>query len=104
MPAEHLAEKPAFEADDTVALHRSPDRDSRHQRSRHRRAPAKATERAMHRRDEARELIDADGILRDVATDDPRNQAAINRMRGTFFNHIFYPNVRTARVYVIASG
>jgi hypothetical protein len=37
--------------------------------------------------------------LRDVATDDPRNQAEINRLRGTFFNHIFYPNVRV-RVYM----
>jgi hypothetical protein len=32
--------------------------------------------------------------LCDVATDDPRNQAEINRLRGTFFKHILYPNVR----------
>ena len=94
MPAEHLATISALEADDTVALHRSPDRDSRHQRSRHRRALAKTTERAMHCRNEARELIDADNILRDVATDDSRNQEEINCLRGTFINHILYPNVR----------
>ena len=50
----------------------------------------------MHFCNQARELIDADSILRDVVTDDPHNQAEINRLRGTFFNHIFYPNVRTA--------
>ena len=103
MLAEHLAGKPTFEADDVVALYRSPDRDSRHQRSRRRRAFAKTTERAMHCRNEARELIDADSILHDVATDDPRTQAAINRLRGTFFNHIFYPSVR-AGVYVVEIG
>jgi hypothetical protein len=80
-----------------VVLRRSPDRDClrRRGRRRRRRALAEATERAMHFCNQARELIDADSILRDVATDDPRNQAEINRLRGTFFNHIFYPNVRT---------
>ena len=89
-----------------VALYRSPDRDRRHQRGRRRRrrALAEATERAMHFCNQARELIDADSILRDVATDDPRNQAEINRLRGTFFNHIFYPNVRVrVRVRVYSS-
>jgi len=90
MPAEHLAEKPALEADDTVALHRSPDRDSRQQRCRRGRALAKATERAMHRRNQARELIDADSILRDIATDNPRNQAEINCLRGAFIGHISF--------------
>ena len=85
-----------------VVLHRSPDRDCRRRRGRcrRRRALAEANERAMHFCNQARELIDADSILRDVATDDPRNQAEINRLRGTFFNHIFYPNVRAAGVYV----
>jgi hypothetical protein len=90
MPAEHLAEKPALEADDMVALHRSPDRDSRQQRCRRGRALAKATERAMHRRNQARELIDADSILRDIATDNPRNQAEINCLRGAFIGHISF--------------
>jgi hypothetical protein len=90
MPAEHLAEKPALEADDTVALHRSPDRDSRHQRCRCRRALAKATERAVHRRNQARELIDGDNILRDIAADNPRNQAEINRLHGAFIGHISF--------------
>ena len=60
----------------------------------------------MHRRNQFRNLINADTILRDVATDDPRNQAEINRLRGTFFNHIFYPNVRleSSGVYVVESG
>jgi hypothetical protein len=31
--------------------------------------------------------------LRDVATDDPRNQAEISRLWGTFFNHVFYPTL-----------
>ena len=90
MPAEHLAEKPALEADDTIVLHRSPDRDSRHKRCRRRRALAKATERAMHRRNQARELIDADSILRDIATDDPRSQAGVNRLHGAFMGHISF--------------
>jgi hypothetical protein len=98
MPAEHPAAISAFEADDMVVLHRSPDRDCRRRRGRRRRrrALAEANERAMHFCNQARELIDADSILRDVATDDPRNQAEINRLRGTFFNHIFCPNVRAA--------
>jgi hypothetical protein len=32
----------------------------------------------VHRRNQARELIDADSILRDIAVDNPRNQAEIN--------------------------
>ena len=72
MPAEHLAEKPTLEANDMVALNRSPDRDSRHQRGRRRRgrALAEATERAMHRRYQTRNLINADTILRDITPDD----------------------------------
>ena len=66
MPAEHLAEKPAFETDDMVVLHRSLDRDSRHQRRRRRRALAEATERPMYRRYQSRNLINADTILRDI--------------------------------------
>jgi hypothetical protein len=88
MPAEHPAAISAFETDDMLVLHRSPDRDCRR-----RGALAEATERAMHFCNQARDLIDADSILRDVATDDPHNQAKISRLRGTF-NHIFYPNVR----------
>jgi len=101
MPVEHPAAISAFEADDMLVLHRSPDRDCRRRRGRRRRrrALAEATERATHFCNQARELIDADSILRDVATDDPRNQAEINRLRGTFFNHIFYPNVRARCLY-----
>jgi len=95
MPAEHPAAISALEADDMVVLHRSPDRDCGRRRGRRRRrcALAEATERAMHRRNEARELIEADSILRDIATDDPRNQEEINCLRGTFINHIFYPTL-----------
>ena len=95
MPAEHPAAISAFEADDMVVLHRSPDRDGRRRRGRRRRrrALAEANERAMHFCNQARELIDADSILRDVATDDPRNQAEISRLWGTFFNHVFYPTL-----------
>ena len=103
MPAEHLAEKPALEADDTVALHRSPDRDSRQQRCRRGRALAKATERAMHRRNQACELIDADSILRDIATDNPRNQAEINCLRGAFIGHISFTRCLIG-VYVVESA
>ena len=94
MPAEHLTEKPAVEADDMVVLYRSPDRDSRHQqgRRRRRRALAEATERAMHRRYQSRNLINADTILRDITPDDLRDQAEINHLRGAFIGHIFYPN------------
>jgi hypothetical protein len=62
MPAEHPAAISAFEADDMVVLHRSPDRDCRRRRGwrRRRRALAEANERAMHFCNQARELIDAD--------------------------------------------
>ena len=94
MPAEHLAEKPTLEADDMVVLHRSPDRDSRHQRGRRRRgrALAEATERAMHRRYQTCHLINVDTILRDITPDNLRDQAEINHLRGAFICHIFYPN------------
>jgi hypothetical protein len=94
MPAEHLAAISAFEANDMVALYRSPDRDRRHQRGRRRRRRAldEATERAMHRRNQSRNLINADTILRDITPDDLRNQAEINDLRGAFIGHIFYSN------------
>ena len=94
MPSEHLAEKPALEADDMVVLHRSPDRDSRHQRCRRRRRRAldEATERTMHRRNQSRNLINADTILRDITPDNLRDQAEINHLRGAFIGHIFYPD------------
>jgi hypothetical protein len=44
-------------------------------RRRRRRALAEATERAMHFCNQARDLIDADSILRDVATDDPQSRS-----------------------------
>ena len=77
-----------------VVLHRSPDRNSRHQRRwrRRRRALDEATERAMHRRNQSRHLINTDTILRDINPDDLRDQAKINHLRGSFIGHIFYPN------------
>jgi len=95
MPAQHLAAKPAFEADDLLGLHRSPDRDRRLQRSRRRcgRARAEAAERAMHRRNQARNLISTDTILRNITTDDLRNQAEINLLRTAVIGHILHPLV-----------
>jgi hypothetical protein len=95
MPPEHLGVIPALEANDMVALYRSPDRDRRHQRGRRRRrrALAEATERAMHRRYQSRYLINADTISRDITSDDFRNQAEIDHLRSAFIGHIFYPNV-----------
>lgn len=92
MPAQHLAAKPTFEANDMVALHRSLDRDRRLQRDRCRRALAEATERAMHCRNQSRNLIDGDTILRDITTDDLRNQDRINLLRTAVIGHIFCPN------------
>ena len=80
-PPQHQATKPAFEADDMVVLHRSPNRDCRRQRDRLRRALAEATERTMHRRNQSRKLINGDTILRDITTDDLRYQAGINLLR-----------------------
>jgi hypothetical protein len=93
MPAQHQATKPAFEADDMVVLHRSPNRDCRHQRDRLRRALAEATECAMHRHNQSRKLINGDTILRDITTDDLGNQAGINLLRAAVIGHIFCPNV-----------
>ena len=74
MSAQHLAAVSAFEANDIVALYRSPNRDSRHQRCRrrHGRALDEATERAMHCRNQSRNLINVDTILRDITPDDPQ--------------------------------
>ena len=68
MSAQRLPEKPAFEAGDIVVLPRSPDRDRRLQRDcgRHRHALAKAAERAMHHRNQSRNLINGDIILRHI--------------------------------------
>ena len=93
MPAEHPAAISAFEADDMVVLHRSPNRDCRHQCDRLRRALAEATEGAMHRCNQSRELIDGDTILRNITTDDLRYQAGINLLRTAVIGHIFCPNV-----------
>ena len=59
---------------------------------RRRRALDEATERAMHRRNQSRHLINTDTILRDITPDDLRDQAKINHLRGAFIGHIFYPN------------
>ena len=95
MPAQHQAAKPAFEADDMLVLHRSPDRNRRRQGfgREHRRVRAETTERAMHRCDKTPDLIDTDTVLPDITTDDLRNQAGIDLLRGTFLGHIFCPNV-----------
>jgi hypothetical protein len=45
----------------------------------------------MHRRNQFRDLINADTILRDITPDDLGNQAEINHLRGAFLGHIFYP-------------
>ena len=47
----------------------------------------------MHRRNQARELIDADTILSDITTDNLRNQAPIDFLRNAVIGHIFDPKV-----------
>ena len=56
MPAQHQAAKPAFEADNMLVLHRSPDRNRRRQGlgRGHRRSRAETTERAVHHCDQPR--------------------------------------------------
>jgi hypothetical protein len=92
MPSQRLAAKPAFEAHDMVGLHRSPDRDSRLQqaRGRHRRDLAEAAKRAMHHRNQSRNLINGDIILRHITPDDLRNQGEIN-LRDVFIGHNLVP-------------
>ena len=77
MPAQHQAAKPAFQADDMLVLHRSPDRHRRcqHFRQGRRRVSPEATERAVYRCNQPRELIDTDTALRDITTDDLGDQA-----------------------------
>ena len=78
-----------------VGLHRSPDRHRRRQRFRQgrRRVRPEAAERAMHRCNQPRELIDTDTVLRDITTDDLRDQAGIDFLCTAVIGHIFCPNV-----------
>ena len=78
-----------------LALHRSPNWHRRRQGfgREHRRVRAETTERAVHRCDQTPDLIDTDTILRDITTDDVRNQAGINLLRSAVIGHIFCPNV-----------
>lgn len=47
----------------------------------------------MHSRYQSRNLINADTILRDITSDDFRNQTEIDHLRGAIIGHVFYPNV-----------
>jgi hypothetical protein len=47
----------------------------------------------MHRRNQARDLVDADTTLRDMTTDDLRNQAGVNPPRTAVIGHIFCLNL-----------
>jgi hypothetical protein len=49
--------------------------------------------RAMHRRNQSRNLINGDTILPDIITDDLGDQAGINLLRTAVIGHIFCPNV-----------
>ena len=95
MPAQYLAAKPAFEAHDMVGLDRSPDRHRRRQRFRQgrRSVRSEAAERAMHRRNQPRELIDTDTVLRDITADDLGDQAGVDFLCTAVVGHIFCPNV-----------
>ena len=93
MPAQHLAAKPAFEANDMVVLHRAPDRDRRFQRDRCRRALAEAAEGTMYCCNQPRHLIEPDTIFSDITTDDLRHHARIHLLRTAVIGHIFCPHV-----------
>ena len=95
MPEQHQAAKPAFEADDMLVLHRSPDRNRRRQGlgRGHRRIRAETTERAVHRCNQPRELIHADTVLRDLTTDDLGDQDGVDFLCTAVIGHIFCPNV-----------
>ncbi len=104
MPAQGPPAKSAFEANDMVGLHRSPDRHRRRQRFRQgcRRVCPEATEGAMHRRDQPRNLIDADTVLRDITCDDLRNHTGEDLLRGAFISHIV--NLMLFEINVVEGG
>ena len=86
------APKPAFQTDDMILLHRTPDRDRRHQRfRRQRRRSAQSTECLVYGCDQAGELIDGDRVFRNITLDDIRDQAGIDLVRRAFLSHIFSP-------------
>ena len=44
----------------------------------------------MNFRNQARELIDADAVMRDIAADNLRNQTGVNLFRGVLLFHSFH--------------
>src|SRR5712692_1220213 len=82
MPSEHLAAQAAFEADDVIAINRSPNR--------HRGCPldlafscrfAEAGDDLMHRRDQDRELVGPNLVLPNIGGDNPRSEFSTDRCR-----------------------
>jgi hypothetical protein len=103
MPAQHQATKPAFEADNMLVLHRSPDRNRRRQRFRQgrRRVRPEAAERAVYRCDQTPDLIDTDTVLPDITPNNLRNQVGIDFLGTAVVGHIFLSATSLIRVYVV---
>src|SRR5271155_3573265 len=79
MPLEHLASPPAFEADDIIAVNRSPDRDGGSSLT-----PgfgcrfSESRECLMNGRDQGRELFGRDLAVTDIRSDNPRREFSTN--------------------------
>jgi hypothetical protein len=89
--AQGLAAKPAFETDDMVLLHGSPDRDSRSQGflGEGRRVCTERPEGAPHRCNEPADLIDCDAVVPNITTDDLGDEARADLNSTAIFNHFY---------------
>src|SRR5438309_9641541 len=72
MPAQGLAFKATLEADDMIALHRSPDRHRRHSHCFRLDGLSELVDGLLHCDDQRRQLIRCQGMIAEIAGDDFR--------------------------------
>jgi hypothetical protein len=72
VPAQGLASKAALEADDMIALHRSPDRHRRHSHCFRLDGLSELVDGLLHCDDQRRQLIRCQGMIAEIACDDFR--------------------------------
>ena len=91
MAAQHLAFPAAVEANDRVALYRTPQRHGRRQHARRIARSGEIVEGAVHRADQLRNLLGRDIVMRHIAGDDLRNKLGIGALILRFISHFLSP-------------